>query len=106
LYNTETELLFPMRVVSLLGDLRGAEWQALVAKVSGPDAEPMEEFAFVHMMVRLSGCVPCNTDSFRAMRGCIQCARHTIKRYRGTDAELINLFEQSKNEVRIHMEKR
>ncbi len=52
------------------------------------------------MMVRLNGCVGCETDSFRAMRGCTACAQQTLRRYKGSDAELIDLYQQALADVR------
>jgi len=52
------------------------------------------------MMIRLDGCMCCETDSYRAMRGCGACAHQTLRRYKGTDAELLGLFEIALQEVR------
>jgi hypothetical protein len=95
-----------MRLIESLGDVRGPEWQDFVTRITGPDASPDETVAFVHMMVKLGGCISCNADSFRAMRGCEQCARQTIRRYRGSDADLINLHSQSLKEVTHFIEKK
>ena len=65
----------------------------------------MERMAFILMMVRLDGCASCNADSFRAMNGCTNCAKQALKRFRGTDTELIKLFEQAKTEVARHLDK-
>jgi hypothetical protein len=106
MYNSDTELLFPLRVVSTLGALRGDEWQALLDRVSAADASLIEQTAFVLMMVRMDGCVGCNADSFRAMKGCTQCARQNIRRHRGSDAEIVELFEQICNEVQLYLNKK
>ena len=52
------------------------------------------------MMVRLNGCVGCETDSYRAMRGCAACAQQTLRRYKGDDEELLAAFEQALADVR------
>jgi hypothetical protein len=52
----------------------------------------------------LDGCTTCNSDSFRAMRGCTQCAILNIRRFRGSDKELIRLFEQARKEITKTME--
>jgi hypothetical protein len=107
MYNPDTDLIFPTRIISQLASIRNAEWSALVKSV---EAEPENETklnAFVLMMVRLSGCVTCNSDSFRAMRGCTQCSKQAIKRYRGNDDELIRLYEQAEKDiVRYNSKKR
>lgn len=47
------------------------------------------------MMIRLDGCLTCHADSYRAMRGCTLCAQQTITRFKGSDEELIDLYEQA-----------
>jgi hypothetical protein len=106
MYNSDTELLFPIRVISTLGALRGEPWRELVARVSSPHAESSAQLAFVLMMVRLGGCITCSSDSFRAMRGCTQCAWQTIRRYRGTDQALLDQFEQAQREIQEYAAKK
>ncbi len=106
MYNSDTELLFPLRVLSTLGSLRGETWRQLVKQVSAQEADTAGQMAFVLMMVRLGGCVTCNADSFRAMRGCTQCAWQTIRRFRGSDEELLGQFEQSRVEVEQYLSKK
>jgi hypothetical protein len=105
MYNSDTELLFPLRVIPELRELRGPVWRDLVDQVSAPNADPADQQAFVLIMVRMGGCVPCNADSFRAMRGCTQCARQTIRRFKGTDQELVNQFLAARKEVINHQQK-
>ncbi|MCE1255521.1 MAG: hypothetical protein LWX83_18475 [Anaerolineae bacterium] len=106
MYNTDTELLYPMRVTPMLRNIREAEWAQLVDRVTSRDADSNEQVAFTLMMVKLDGCANCNTDSFRAMRGCTQCARQNIKRFRGNDQELIKQFAQAKSEVDRYLKSR
>ena len=106
MYNSDTELLFPLRVVPSLATLRGDEWHQLLAQVSSEKAELADQMAFVLMMVRLDGCVGCNADSFRAMKGCTQCARQNVRRFRGSDVELVELFKNTRKEVDLYLEKR
>lgn len=101
MYNSDTELLFPIRVINNLESLRGAQWQQMVNTVK----EPEEQIAFVLMMVRMSGCMACNADSFRAMRGCTACARQNIKRFKGSDQDLTELFQQSLRETQVYLQK-
>lgn len=101
MYNSDTELLFPIRVINNLESLRGAQWQQMVNAVK----EPEEQIAFVLMMVRMSGCMACNADSFRAMRGCTACARQNIKRFKGSDQDLTELFQQSLRETQVYLQK-
>jgi hypothetical protein len=102
----KTEMLFPPRVIHRLRDLRGEMWQKLVDRVSSlPEMHP-DRLAFMLMMIRLDGCLNCDADSYRAMRGCELCARQTVRRFKGTDKELLNLFEQAQQEVGAYLESR
>jgi hypothetical protein len=96
----ENEILFPHAVIPTLRKLRGEKWQELVERVLCGSQFHDETLAFMWMMMRLNGCVPCETDSFRAMRGCAACATQTLRRYKGSDEELICLFEQALDDVR------
>lgn len=99
MYHGDTEILFPMRVAPMLRDLRGDVWARLVRRAaSAPDASP-DALAFSLLLIRLSGCLTCHTDSYRAMRGCTACATLTVKRFRGDDNELVALFERARVEV-------
>jgi hypothetical protein len=105
MYNSDTELLFPTRIISSLGAMRSQEWQQMITELCADPVEKIDHLAFVHMMVKLGGCLGCNADSFRAMRGCTQCARQTVRRYRGSDKELIELFNQSRREMENYLKK-
>ena len=101
-YHGDTEILFPMRVAPALRDLRGDVWARLVRRAaSAPDASP-DALAFSLLLIRLSGCLTCHTDSYRAMRGCTACATLTVRRFRGEDSELVALFDRARAEVVIY----
>jgi hypothetical protein len=106
MFNTDTEMLFPMRVIPSLGDMRGQEWQTLIAHLSDEHTEDKEIIALTTLVVKLAGCAGCNTDSFRAMKGCTQCARLIIKRFKGNDAELIRSYQDCQKEVNSYLSKR
>lgn len=99
MYQNDAEMLFPTRVIPLLGNLRGREWQQLVEHVSQQAPGSIEEQAFVLMMIRLDGCLTCHADSYRAVRGCTLCARQAIARFKGSDNELLALYEKAKGDV-------
>jgi hypothetical protein len=99
MYNADTELLYPMRVTPSLRNIRDEKWSDLIDRVVSKESSTNEQLAFTLMMVKLDGCVNCNTDSFRAMRGCTQCAKQNIKRFRGNDNELFDQYEQAIVEV-------
>lgn len=96
----ENELLFPHHIIPTLKKLRGARWQSLVEQVVVLPQYHEETLAFMLMMIRLNGCVGCETDSYRAMRGCPACTIQTLRRYKGSDDDLVMLYEQALAEVR------
>lgn len=103
-YQSDTEVLFPMRVAPSLRDLRGREWREVVERaLHAPDGAP-DQLAFSLLLIRLGGCLTCHTDSYRGMRGCTACASTVIRRYRGDDSELIALFQRALEDVSIYLE--
>ena len=104
MYQSDTEMLFPTRVIPTLRNLRGRTWKELVEKVAEePDgAEPT--LAFGLMMIRLNGCLTCHADSYRAMRGCTQCAQQAVTRFKDTDDGLVKLYRRAIKEVRLYLE--
>ncbi|NIM93929.1 MAG: hypothetical protein GTO18_09495 [Anaerolineales bacterium] len=99
MYQSDTEILFPMRVAPNLRNLRGEEWRHLVESViTEPDAS-LGQLAFSLLLVRLSGCLTCHTDSYRAMRGCTICATQVIRRFKGDDEDLLLQFHHAQADV-------
>ena len=105
MYNSDTELMFPLRVAPQLRGQRGDQWKELVDRVMEPEADIVEQSAFTLLMVRLGGCQGCSVDSYRGMRGCTACARQTIKRFRGSDAELLEQYRQAQTELNQYLAK-
>ena len=103
MYNQDTEVLFPMRVIPSLGEAHGEKWRKLVEHIQAADCRPEEQAAFVLMLVRMCGCVGCNADSFRAMRGCTQCAKQNVKRSRGGDLEMVENYQLVLREVDAYL---
>jgi hypothetical protein len=97
--NDSIDLLFPSRAIESLQKLRGELWERLIAQVIEKEPIDPEKVAFVLFMVRLGGCTTCQSDSFRAMRGCVICSSTTIKRYKGNDQNLIYLYNEAKIDV-------
>jgi len=106
MYNSDTDLLFPTRVIPELVNYRGPEWTKLIKSILIKDQKDKDMLAFVLLMVRINGCITCNSDSFRAMRGCTLCATQNIKRYKGEDTELLELFSKTQNEISKYLNKR
>ena len=99
MYQGDAEILFPARVIPQLRNLRSQEWQRLIDYVLSQPPDSLEYQAFTLMMIRLDGCLTCHSDSYRAMRGCTLCAQQTIARYKGSDQELIALFNRAKDDM-------
>src|SRR5512136_200935 len=92
----EIDLLFPSRAIEPLRKLRGERWESLIDNLVDLDPMDPERVAFVLFMVRIGGCTTCQSDSYRAMRGCVLCSSNTIKRYKGSDENLIDLYNDAK----------
>jgi len=56
------------------------------------------------MMIQITSCITCHADSFRALRGCTNCAQQTISRYKGSDSDLIELWQKTRLEVQNWLE--
>jgi hypothetical protein len=100
-----SELLFPPYAIAPLGHLRGPEWQALVKRVAALPETHSDSLAFSLMMVRLDGCLNCETDSYKAMRGCVQCAIQTIRRFKESDKELLRIYKRAQKDVAVYLKK-
>lgn len=102
-YHKDTEILFPDRVIPTLRDLRGFGWAELVQRVDNqPDSSP-DMLAFSLLMIRQNGCLSCHADSYRAMRGCTICSQQTISRFKGSDAELLDGYEQAAQDIKRYI---
>jgi|SRR6185436_5344397 len=98
-----TEIMFPARVIPTLQKACGPEWQRLVDKVTPLDEAHPESLAFSLMMIRLNGCLECETDSFRAMRGCDTCALQTVRRCRSKERELLKAYKVALKDVEAYL---
>lgn len=99
MFNEDTDILFPPRVIPRLRDLRGHFWLDLVCRIEKLPLKNQERAAFVLLMTRLAGCITCSADSYRAMRGCTQCAIQTVRRFRGNDEELVESFSSACEDI-------
>jgi hypothetical protein len=97
---TDNEIYFPHYVISSLKDLRGEAWRRLVERVASLPECHEETLAFMVMMTRLNGCVTCETDSYRAMRGCAACTFQTLRRFKGSDDELLKKYHTALADIR------
>jgi hypothetical protein len=102
----DTDLIFPPRVITLLKNDRGVAWQQLVSTVEITAPVSPEKLAFILMMARLNNCAACNSDSYRAIRGCTACAKQTLRRFHGSDEDLSRLYEIAKSDVMAFIQKK
>ncbi len=98
------DLLFPPETLPHLRYIRGESWQALVERVVGLPEDHPEALALSLLMIRLAGCLSCETDSYRAMRGCTPCARQTLRRFKGSDSELTRRYRDALDNVLSYLE--
>jgi DNA-binding helix-hairpin-helix protein with protein kinase domain len=99
----ENELLFPPYVIAHLARARGETWRALVDRVTSLPADHAETLAFSLMMIRLDGCLSCETDSYRAMRGCAACALQTLHRFKGSEQDLLQRYQKALQDVQAYL---
>lgn len=99
LYQNDAEMLFPNRVIPALRNLRGCDWSTLIDQVCAQPESEADVLAFSLMMIRLNSCMTCHSDSYRALRGCTQCALHTVSRFKGTDRELIERWQVARADI-------
>jgi len=102
----QTEIMFPPRVIPMLRNACGPEWRRLVDKVAVLEETHPESLAFSLMMIRLDRSLECETDSFRAMRGCPACALQTVRRFRGKERELVKLYQAALEDVQVFLASR
>jgi hypothetical protein len=103
--NAGKELVFPPSAISSLGKERGITWQNFISTVEKVEPDSLDQVAFLLMMARLVNCATCNADSYRSMLGCITCARQSLKRYHGSDEDLVVWFHSTRSEVVNYLEK-
>lgn len=102
---SKAELLFPAHLIPSLRDLRGEEWRELVDRVTAlPETHP-DSLAFVLMMIELDGCLRCNSNNYKFLRGCYLCATQAVQSFKGTDTELIQLFAKAKQELEMQLQR-
>lgn len=96
----ENSLLFPREAIRYLRQARGPRFMQLVDHIAALPECHEELLAFMMMMVQLNGCVSCATDSYRAMNGCGLCAYRVLKRFKGSDEELLARFADALRDIR------
>jgi hypothetical protein len=103
---SDTNLIFPPGNISSMAGERGSPWQDLVTAVEKSGDDSSEQLAFLLMMARLNSCANCNADSYRAIHGCTVCGRQSLKRFHGSDQDLVGLYQAAKTEVILYLQKK
>ncbi len=102
--HAKAELLFPAHLISSLRDLRGEEWRVLVDRVAAlPETHP-DSLAFVLMMIELNGCLKCNSNNYKFLRGCYLCATQTVQSFKSGDSELLEMYSRAKRQLNMHLQ--
>ncbi len=99
----DSEIIFAPHCIHDLRGLRGRRWSELVERVSLLPDGHIDVLGFSLTVVNLSSCLTCDLDSYRATLGCCTCAQRSVSGFKGTDEELIALFEQKRQEVRAYL---
>jgi len=100
----ESEILFPPRCIPPMRTLRGPAWANLIDRIAKlPDGHE-DVLGLSLMAIRMASCLTCDLDSYRASLGCCMCSRRTIAGFKGTDAELIRQFEETRDEVHEYIQ--
>lgn len=99
----DSEILFPPRCIPQLRNLRGEQWARFIDHLSQLPDDHEDVLGFSLLMIQLGSCLTCNMDSYRASLGCCTCARRTITGFKGSDEDLIRLFEEARAKVRAYL---
>lgn len=96
---TSNEILFPAYLIPQLHETRGDKWRTLINRLTELPETHQDVLAFMLMMIRLNGCMECENDSYRAMRGCEACTFQTLRRFKGSDDELLAHYTQAQHDI-------
>ncbi|MGQ9467861.1 MAG: hypothetical protein ACUVSG_09500 [Anaerolineae bacterium] len=99
----DSEILFPPRCIPQLRNLRGEQWARFIDRLTQLPDDHEDVLGFSLLMIQLCSCLTCNLDSYRASLGCCTCARRTVAGFKGSDEELIQLFEEAREKVRAYL---
>jgi hypothetical protein len=55
--------------------------------------------AFALMMIKLTGCLNCDLDSYKASLGCCTCAKRAINAFKGSDKILMRKYKEAQAEL-------
>jgi hypothetical protein len=96
----EQKLLFPLEILPELINERSVDWQRFLAEFSSKRESLIPSTAMIVLLSRMIGCTGCEADSFRALRGCVPCAKQALKRNRESDTAIVALFRDTEKEIK------
>lgn len=99
---SDNEILFPHYAIPALRNTRDGQWAQLVDDLEDKPETCPEILGLMSLMIDLNGCLSCETDSFRAMRGCTACAKQTLRRCKDSDEELLRAYQERVTNMRSH----
>jgi hypothetical protein len=99
----EQKLLFPLEILPELLNERSAAWQRFLAEFLANGESLVPKTAMIVLLSRMIGCAGCEADSFRALRGCLPCAKQALKRNRENDTAIIALYRVTENEIKRYI---
>ncbi len=100
----DSEILFPHKAIKGLRYLRGPKWQQLVDRVLQLPEDHPDAIAFSLLMIRLAECLHCDMGSYKAFLGCQTCSQRIIAGFKGTDEDLLHLYEEAREDVRQYLQ--
>ncbi len=63
-----------------------------------------DSLAFVLMMIELDGCLKCNSNNYKFLRGCYLCATQTVQSFKGSDQELFDMYRRAQDELNLYLQ--
>jgi len=78
----------------------------LIEKTIEKNVDVANKISMTLLIAKVSGCITCNADSYRANRGCKLCSQQAIKRYKNSDIELENMYKRMYIKTRKYLEKK
>lgn len=100
----DSEILFPHKAIKGLRHLRGPKWQRLVERVLRLPEDHPDAIAFSLLVVRLAECLHCDMGSYKAYLGCQTCSQRIVAGFKGTDEDLLQLYEEAREDIKRYLE--
>jgi hypothetical protein len=95
----QLDLLFPPGLIPAIVEARGKFWREKIIMDLAGKSSLISETALILTMARLVNCAACHANSYRASQGCAYCSNQALRRYQGTDDDLLELYKTTIIEV-------